>query len=215
MSNPKRSEVATGDTWDLASLFPSDEAWQAGLPEFEACIEGFAQYVGTLGRSPERLAACLDHDVKTDRIGERLGTYAFLKTAEDQGNSKYQGFAGRYQSLASKAGQAASFIRPEVLAIPDATMHAWLDHPALAPYRLVLQRIHRYRPHTLNQSEERLLAMQAEMSATAGKTFRQLNDADLKFGEVRNEEGEMVPLTNASFSAFLISPAREIGRAHV
>ena len=77
-------------------------------------------------------------------------------------------------------------------------------------YRLVLQRIHRYRPHTLNQSEERLLAMQAEMSATAGKTFRQLNDADLKFGEVRNEEGEMVPLTNASFSAFLISPARDV-----
>ena len=167
MSNPKRSEVAKSDTWDLTSLFPNDEAWQSALPEFEVCIESFTQFSGTLGQSPEQLAACLDHDVKTDRIAERIGTYAFLKTAEDQGNSTYQGFAARYQNLASRAGQAASFIRPEILAIPDETMSKWLEHAALAPYRLVIERIHRYRAHTLAQSQERLLAMHSEMAQTA------------------------------------------------
>lgn len=212
MSNPKRSEVEQSDTWDLASLFPSDEAWQSALPEFESCIEGFSQFVGKLGQSPEQLAACLDHDVRTDRIAERIGTYAFLKTAEDQGNSKYQGFAARYQNLASKAGQAASFIRPEILAIPDDTMSKWLSQPVLAPYRLVIERIHRYRAHTLSQSEERLLAMQSEMAQTASKTFRQLNDADLKFGLLEDEEGNQIELTNASFAALLQSPKREVRR---
>ncbi len=212
MSNPKRSEVAKSDTWDLTSLFPNDDAWQSALPEFEVCIESFTQFSGTLGQSPEQLAACLDHDVKTDRIAERIGTYAFLKTAEDQGNSTYQGFAARYQNLASRAGQAASFIRPEILAIPDETMSKWLEHAALAPYRLVIERIHRYRAHTLAQSQERLLAMQSEMAQTASKTFRQLNDADLKFGTLEDEEGNRIELTNASFAALLQSPKREVRR---
>jgi len=212
MSNPKRSEVAKSDTWDLTSLFPNDEAWQSALPEFEVCIESFTKFSGTLGQSPEQLAACLDHDVKTDRIAERIGTYAFLKTAEDQGNSTYQGFAARYQNLASRAGQAASFIRPEILAIPDETMSKWLEHAALAPYRLFIERIHRYRAHTLAQSQERLLAMQSEMAQTASKTFRQLNDADLKFGTLEDEEGNRVELTNASFAALLQSPKREVRR---
>jgi oligoendopeptidase F len=210
MSNPKRSEVALCDTWNLSSLFPSDEAWQAALPELESCIEGFGQFVGKLGESPEQLAACLEHDCKTDRIAERIGTYAFLKTAEDQGNSKYQGFAARYQNLASKAGQAASFIRPEILAIPDDTMAKWLEHRALTPYRLVIERVHRYRAHTLAQNQEKLLAMQSEMAQTASKTFRQLNDADLKFGSIEDEEGKRVELTNASFSALLLSPKRDV-----
>lgn len=210
MSNPKRSEVAVTDTWDLSSLFANDEAWAAALPQFEACIEVFQGFAGTLGRSPEQLAACLDHDVKTDLIAERIGTYAFLKTAEDQGKSQYQGFAARYQNLASRVAQAASFIRPEILAIPDETMTKWLEHPALAPYRLVIQRIHRYRVHTLDQSQERLLAMQSEMAQTASKTFRQLNDADLKFGSLSDEEGNVIELTNASFSGLLQSPDREV-----
>lgn len=210
MSNPKRSEVPQSDTWDLSSLFSSDEAWQAALPEYERSIDLFSQFAGKLGESPEQLAACLDHDVKTDLLAERIGTYAFLKTAEDQGNSKYQGFAARFQNLASRAGQAASFIRPEILGIPDATMAKWLTDPALKDYRLVIERIHRYRAHTLAQSEERLLAMQSEMAQTASKTFRQLNDADLKFGSIRDEEGHEHELTNASFAAFLQSPEREV-----
>ncbi len=208
--NPKRSEVALGDTWDLGSLFPSDDAWQKAIPELERLIEGFAPYQGTLSHSAERLAECLDHDVRTDRLAERIGTYAFLKATEDQANSTYQAFQARYQNLATRAGQSASFIRPEILAIPSQHMDRMLEQPCLAPYRLALERINRYRAHTLNQSEERLLAMQGEMAQTAGKAFRQLSDADLKFGQIENERGESVDLTNASFTSFLISPKREV-----
>ena len=80
----------------------------------------------------------------------------------------------------------------------------------LSPYRLVLERINRFRKHTLSQPEENLLAMQGEMAQTANKAFRQLNDADLKFGEVVNEKGIAVELTNASFSSFLLSPNRDV-----
>jgi oligoendopeptidase F len=209
-SNPKRTEVPVADTWDLSSLFHSDESWMEALSEFEKEIDGFAQFEGKLGESAEMLAGCLEFDIKLDRLGERLGTYAFLKTTEDQGNSHYQGFVARYQNLATKAGQAASFVRPEILSIPGEKLDAMMQEPCLAPMRLVLERINRYRKHTLSQPEENLLAMQGEMAQTASKAFRQLNDADLKFGQVVNDQGVSVDLTNASFSSFLLSPNREV-----
>jgi len=209
-SNPKRSEVPEGDTWDLASLFTSDSSWQEVMADFEKEIAGFAQFTGQLSESAEILAQCLAFDVKLDRLGERLGTYAFLKTTEDQGNSYYQGFVARYQNLATKAGQAASFIRPEILSLPTERMTSMMAEECLKPYALVLERINRYRKHTLSQPEENLLAMQGEMAQTASKAFRQLNDADLKFGEVVNENGHSIELTNASFSSFLLSPERDV-----
>jgi len=209
-SNPKRCEVPIGDTWDLSSLFESDASWHEVLSQFEKEIAGLVQFSGHLGESAELLAGCLEFDVKLDRLGERIGTYAFLKTTEDQGNSDYQGFVARFQNLATKAGQAASFVRPEILSIPPEKMMAMMAQECLKPYALLLERINRYRKHTLSQPEENLLAMQGEMAQTASKAFRQLNDADLKFGEVVNENGEASELTNASFSSFLISPSRDV-----
>lgn len=83
----------------------------------------------------------------------------------------------------------------------------------LSDLRLVLERIERYRAHTLTDSEENLLAMQGEMVQTANKVFRQLNDADLKFGSIEDENGVSVELSNSNFSQFLICPKREVRQA--
>lgn len=210
---PERVEVPEADQWDLASLFPSDEQWEVGFAQFEKEIEGYAEYRGKLGESPAKLKEFLEFDREIERLGERLGIYAFLKTAEDQANSTYQALVGRFQNVAVKAGQLASFVQPEILALPDEQMKPLLESEELAEFRLLLDRIVRYRPHTLNDSEEELLAMQGEMAATANRVFGQLNDADLKFGDVENEDGQAVELTNSNFSQFLISPSREVRKA--
>ncbi len=210
---PQRSQVKPTDSWNLASLFKSDAAWETAFKKWEAEIPGYAKFAGTLGDSAKSLAACLEFDLKLDRAGERLGTYAFLKTAEDQANSTYQRMIGRYRNAASKAGQAGSFIRPEIMSIPAAKMKKFLDAKELSPHKLTLERLLRYKPHTLGKGEEKLLAMQAEMSETANLVFRQLNDADLKFGSLKNEKGELVELSNATLSVFLHSPKRAVRKA--
>lgn len=209
-NNPKRSEVDINDTWDLSSLFSSDEQWQSELSRFETEMSELSAFAGKLDDSAQNIADCLATDIKIDRLGERLGTYAFLKSTEDQSNSHYQGFVARYQNLATKAGQIASFVRPEILAIPSERFDELLKADCLKPYALVLERINRYRKHTLTDKEERLLAMQGEMAQSASKAFRQLNDADLKFGEITDDQGQSQALTNASFSFFLQSPSREV-----
>lgn len=207
---PSRSEVQSEDTWDLGSLFPSDEAWEASFQKFESRIPGFEEFRGRLGESAVQLANCFRFDLELDQLGERLGVYAFLKTTEDQTNSDYQRMLGRFQNAAMRANQAASYIRPEILELPVATLEAYLASEELAPYRLLCERILRYKPHTLGRKEEELLALQSEMSQAASHAFRQLLDADLKFGPIRDHEGQELELTNATFSQLLHSPDRGV-----
>lgn len=207
---PARSAVKEADSWNLASLFPSDEAWETAFEKWKKQIPKFAAFRGTLADGPKQLAACLAFDEKFDREGERIGTYAFLKTTEDQADSVYQRMVGRYQFTASEASQAASYIRPEIMAISKKRFAEYLASKELAHYRLLLERLDRYRPHTLSDAEERLLAMQSEMADAANRAFRQLTDADLKFGTIKNEAGETVELSHSSFSALLHAPKRSV-----
>lgn len=209
-SLPPRGKVKTSDTWDLASLFPSDVEWEQAFKKWEEQVPGYQKFQGTLGESAEMLSACLQFDAAIDRAGERLGVYSALKAAEDQGNSDYQRMKGRFQHAASKAAEAASFIRPEIMSIPANTMDSFLMAPELADWKLSLERVLRYRPHTLSKGEENLLAMQGQMSEASNQIFRQLNDADLKWGAIKNEKGHRVELGHSSLSAFLHSPSRKV-----
>jgi len=209
---PARKDVPVGDTWDLASLCRSDAEWEEGLAAWEGRIGQFAAYAGTLGSTPERLAECLEHDLAFDREGDRLGTYAHLRASEDQAAAIAQRMVGRFQHVSTRAGEAASFIRPEIMAIEPARLATWMDLPVLAPYRLMLERIVRTRAHTLSEPEEKLLAMQGTFAGTAGKVFRQLTDADLKFGSVTTGKGERAELSNATFTTLLHDPVRDVRR---
>jgi len=210
---PPRAKVKQADTWDLSSLYKSVDDWEKELKKFERKVKEYDSFRGTLGSGAAALARCLKFDSQMDRLAERLGTFAFLKTAEDQADAAAQRMIGRFQNIAARAGQAASYIRPELLALPDATLQQYQSAPELELYWLILERIVRYKPHTLSDREERLLAMQSEMAQAANHTFRQLLDADMKFGLIENEKGQRVELSNSTFLQLLNSPSRKVRKA--
>ncbi|HMP80716.1 MAG TPA: oligoendopeptidase F, partial [Pirellulaceae bacterium] len=205
---PPRNQVAEHDTWDLCPLFSSDEAWEAAFQQLELLFPRLAEFQGSLSQSAARLAECLALEIELDRLGETLGNYAFLKSSEDQTNQTYQRMVGRFHNLAARAAETASFILPEVMAIDDETMDRFLHDQVLADFRLRLERMLRYKPHTLSQGEERLLAMQSEMAQATSHIFSQLHDADLKFGLVTDERGRQIELSPSTFTQLLQSPDR-------
>lgn len=207
---PDRKDVPQSDTWDLSKLFTGDEDWEQSFIKWEEMVPGYEKFKGKLGESASDLAACLTFDNEISRMGERLGNYAFLRSAEDQANTDYQRMIGRFHNVATKAAEASSFVRPEIMAIDTQELEQFLEQPELEPFKLALERIVRYKPYTLGEKEEQLLAMQGEMAEATSKIFRQLTDADLKFGNVKNEDGVEVELSQSTFSQFLISPNREV-----
>jgi oligoendopeptidase F len=209
-SLPPRSKVKKADTWDLTQLYKSDAAWQKAFKQWEKQIATFETFRGKLGKSARTVKECFDFDCAFDRMGERLGSYAFLKQSEDVGNSTYQGMVQQFSFVATSAGEAASYIAPELQALPQKTLASYVKSSVLKEYRIQLERLLRNKPHILSGKEERLLAMQGDIAGTASKVFSQLTDADFDFGHVKNEKGQDVELSQGSFRVFLESPKRAV-----
>ncbi len=206
---PLRTEVKPQDTWDLSKLFSSPEEWEQGLKEFSDHLTELPRFKGTLGDSASDLAECLDFLNAHEQLGERLGSYAHLRTAEDGGNADHQARMARFIRAATESNSAMSYFRPELLAIPDQRMVEFLKSERIAPYEIMLNKMLRYKAHTLSEAEEKLLSQQTEANQTASKGFRALTDLDLDFGTVETKDGEK-PLTQGTFSAFMMNPDREL-----
>jgi oligoendopeptidase F len=206
-----RSQVKLDDTWDLASLFKNDADWEKAFAAWEKKSKGFAKFKGKLARGGAKVIRQLfEFDRDVEMTGERLGVYASLKTTEDQANSDYQRMRGRFIAAATKASEAASFIRPELLAIPAKKLQTIVKHKDLADWKLALERIVRFKPHTLTDGEEKLLAMQGAMSEASNQIFGQLNDADMKWPTLPLDDGSEVELGHSSFSLFLNQSKRDV-----
>jgi oligoendopeptidase F len=135
---PPRSKVPAADTWDLSSICESDEQWEKLFAKLDKLIPGYETFRGKLGENAKVLAECLKFDYDFDRLAERVGGYAHLKMTENQADSKYQGMVARVQNLSTRASQAASYIRPEILSLPQEQLAAYLKAEELQPYRLAL-----------------------------------------------------------------------------
>jgi oligoendopeptidase F len=209
---PERKDVPPSDTWDLSKLYPSADAWEADLKKLEKLADEFPAFQGTLGKGPESLLAALEAMKAGEMLGERLGYWANLRVSEDEGNNDSRGRMARFMMVATKASGAESFFAPEVQAIPDADIGAWLKRDDYAEYRVYLHKLLRYKPHVLSQAEERLLALQMELNQLPSDTFGVLTNVDIDFGSVETKEGPR-PLSQSSVVSFLQDPDRKVREA--
>ncbi len=209
-----REEVPEQLTWDLTTIFESDEAWEAELKEVEQLSKKASDYKGKVADSAESLYNTLQF---SDALYERLSklyVYSHLKHDQDTTNSKYQDLDGRIRSVLTNAGAAWSFITPEILALDEATLNSYVEsYEPLSLYEQSLKELNLGRPHILSAEKEELLAQFSEVTSTAGKTFSALNNADLEFPKIIGEDGEEVQITHGNYITMLESDNREVREA--
>jgi oligoendopeptidase F len=206
---PLRKDIKNADKWDLTVLFKNDDDWEKALSSIVPDAEKLSAYKGKLAVSPETLLAALQLLEKFDRTAERVGQYAGLQNAADEGDTEAQNKVGRYYMTVSKAAAAVSFMDPEIQEIPADKIQEWLKLPEFENYRIYLSKLLRFKPYILSEKEERLMALQSEPAATAEKTFSVLNNVDMDFGSIRVGENDK-PLTQTTWSQFMEYPDREI-----
>ncbi len=207
---PERKDIPDDHKWDLVPLFASDQDWEKWVTEVDSQIDSYADYKGRLKDSVDFLKAALDFHLSLQRRLERLYTYAHLKSDEDKSNQFYLGLHQRAVSLHVRASESASFLTPEIQAIPDDQMQTFLDDDSLAEYKFYLEKILRYKRHTRSETVEQVLAMSQEMAQTPSQVFGQLDNVDLNFGHLEDQNGAKIELSHGNFSTFLISPDRDL-----
>jgi len=206
---PPRSDVKVSDTWDLSSLFASDDDWNKSLLDFEKMIEKIPSFQGTLSKCANCLADYLDFSRDLGILGEKLGSYAFLRQSEDEGASLARTMFGKITMASAKAQGASSWDNPEILSIPENDMNTFLKEDRLKDYTVYIQKIIRYRPYILSDKEERIMALHTEAEGSINDTFSVLTNVDFNFGTVDTHEGKR-PLTQSTYSVFMENPDRDI-----
>jgi oligoendopeptidase F len=207
MTTPKvltRADLPDSDKWDLTHLFDDVIKWNEHFLWLQQTYPKLTEWNGRLGESADALAACLEFEKSLDLKIERVYHYASLQLAEDSANPEYLARMGQLQNLLTKISETASFLGPEIQAIPDEKFAQFLEDPALASWKTALKKIRRMKPHVLSEREERLLALGSAALNGYDDTFSQLTDVDMKFGVLTDDKGEEKPLTQSSYSSFLV-----------
>ncbi|KYG90827.1 MULTISPECIES: oligoendopeptidase F [Metasolibacillus] len=206
-----REEVPVELTWDLTSIFPTDEAWEQEFAEIQGLLEQAEDYKGKVATGAQGLFDTLQFSDLVSQRFSKLYVYSHLKHDQDTANGTYQAMDSRVKSLGAKLSAALSFITPEILALDEATIAAYVaQYDELKLYEQSLKELNLGRPHILSAEKEELLAQLSEVSNASGETFGALNNADIEFPKVKNDDGEEVPLTHGSYISFLESDKREV-----
>lgn len=210
---PKRHELPEQFTWNLETVYPDDALWETDFQAVKQSIPRLESFRGTLGDSPDQLLACLELRDETHKLMDRLLSYARMRKDEDNTNSRYQGLADRAMILAAQLSSTTAFMSPEILSIPEDRLRDFLaTRPQLALYRHDLERLLRQRAHVRSTEVEMVLAQAAEVARTPQNTFGMLNNADMKFPSVIDEQGQAVELTQSRYNQLRESQDRRVRR---
>jgi oligoendopeptidase F len=210
MEIPARVDVPETDKWDLTHLFADVSKWQEDFAWLQREYPKLEQWKGRVGESAQTLAGLLEFEKALEQKMERVYHYASLQAAEDSTNNEYLARIGQVQNLLTRISEAAAFVVPEILAIDDERFEQFLAAPAMKDWRIKLHKIRRMRPHVLSVPEERLLALSNVALSGYDDTFSQLTDVDMKFGVLVDETGRERPLSQSSFSSFLVKRDPEL-----
>lgn len=208
---PKRSEVPKELTWDLESIFESDDLWEKEFESLKAEIPKIKAFQHTLGDSAAQLTAMFKLQ---DELSERLGklfSYAHMRNDQDTTNDFYQALNQKAESLLTLFSSAMSFIVPEILKMEESKINQFLEeNEDLQLYKKTLNEISRQRAHILSEEEEVLLSEAAEPLDASSNVFGMFSNADLRFPEIKNDSGEETELTQGRYISFMESKNREV-----
>ena len=209
----QRNEINEKDTWDLSTIFETDQKWEEELALLTEDTKQAASLEGHLLDSAESLLDITERYLELSRRLEKLYVYAHMKNDQDTRVAKYQEYYAKAMALYSQLDQVFSFYEPEFMAITEEQYQNFLaEEPKLQPYKHFFDKLLQNKDHVLSQREEELLAGAGEIFGAASETFAILDNADIVFPFVKDEDGNEVQLSHGVYMRLVESKNREVRR---
>ena len=209
----QRHEINEKDTWDLSTIYPTDQAWEEALKDLTEQLEKVSQYEGHLLDSADSLLEITEFSLEMERQMEKLYVYAHMKNDQDTREAKYQEYYAKAMTLYSQLDQAFSFYEPEFMEISEKQYADFLEaQPKLQVYQHYFDKLLQGKDHVLSQREEELLAGAGEIFGSASETFAILDNADIVFPYVLDDDGKEVQLSHGTYTRLMESKNREVRR---
>ena len=211
---PKRSEVPEEYKWALEDIYPSDEAWAADLEKLKAIPEKLSAYKGKLCKSAESLYEYFKLSDEVSVLCDSLANYAQRKSDEDTTISKYQNFMGQLMNVYVEVNSACSFDSPEIISISDEDLEKFYQQkPELVLYKRAIDKLRLQKDHVLSEAEEKILSMTGEMGQSPENIYSMFSDADLKFPDAVDKDGNAHQVTHGSYIPLMQSSDRVLRKS--
>lgn len=207
-----RTQIAIEDTWDLSTMFASDEVWEAEAESAPGKIGTVASFRGRFAEGQAVIKEALDAMFSAQRSLQHLVVYAALRRDEDQTNAESIARYEKAVALSINAGQELSFVQPELVSLPAEDLRAATESDVLVDYRFMLENLERQKAHVLSEEVEAVLAQMADVTRTPSDAFSALDNADIRFGTVKDEDGHELTLTKGRYAILQESRDREVRR---
>lgn len=208
---PKRSEVKVEDTWEIEHIFENVSAWEAAVEEARELSKQVEGKRESMTDSAKDLLETLNLYMACEEKFELAACYAMLASDVDTKNTENQGRERRLSGLIVEASSRTAFVEPKILALPEEKLASYLkEEPGLSLYQTWLEELLRKKEHTLSEEMEELLAATGEMQRTPETIFSMFNNADLKFPEIVDENGESVRITDGRYISMQYSSDRRV-----
>ena len=206
-----RDEIPEKYKWRLEDIFSDDKAWELSFKNMQSSAEKIVEWKGRVGSSSANLLSALECDSELDQAMSELVAYARMKRDENNSLPVYQDMTDRIMSLYFQIAAMTSFLRPEIAAIPEEKIIEYIEQEkGLQTYRHLLMNQIRQRPHILSESEEKLLSAFGNVSQGLEDVHNMLDNVDIKFGKIKDENDQDIELTMAKFAQLRDHPDRRV-----
>lgn len=209
--SPKREELDVKFKWKLEDMYQDDAAWEQDEQRMQVLLTEAAEFRGKLGSSARTLLEGLKAVETAERLGDKTLVYAKMRRDENNADNRYQALYDRAERQMIRLGSELSFVVPELTALDPKLVSQYMEENSnLQMYRHMFDELERQKAHVLSEPEEKILAETADLALAAGNIFTMLNNADIKFGRIRDEEGNEVELTKGRYGRFMESHDRRV-----
>lgn len=211
METRKREDIPEEYRWQLEDIYQNQDEWEKDFSRVQELINQIGAYQGGVGESASGLKQVIEILNEMQCKGDNLYVYSRMRRDEDNSNAQYQTLFDRAEGLGVQANAAVAFVVPELLTMTREQVKEYEEtEPELAVYAHYFDELFRQKEHILSEKEERLLAMSADLSSASNNIFTMLNNADIKFPHIRDENGQEVELTKGRYGRFMESRDRRV-----
>ncbi|MFR6018461.1 MAG: oligoendopeptidase F [Paraclostridium sordellii] len=200
-----RTSIEDKFKWNIDTMYQSNESIKDDIDKVNSIIEELKSYKGKISSSKENLYKVLSNSEKASRILQNLYVYTHMKQHEDTRNNENQARATKAEMLSTELSMATSYIVPEIIAMDENKLKEYLEDEKLSFYKKYVNEILRDKPHTLTEKEEEILAGVSDLSTVPENVYEMFSFADLKFPEIKGEDGKDIRITHGNYSTFLKS----------
>ena len=210
---PPRTEIPTEETWDLEAIFATEADWEAALEKVKSLIPGIAAHKGRLGEGPERIVEYFDEAEKLNRLSDQVAVYAMLGAAANSLDQAAQARRGQAFGMLAQVRAAMAFANAELIAVGFERLREWMQtSEAFERYAHYFERLEDLQAHIRSGEVEEVMALANDPLSTPRTVYGQLTNADLKFSDAVDSDGEAHEVGQGTIDGLLADPDRELRR---